>query len=60
MDIFEFIPIASFNKVLIFNSIDSKNVEMKSDWNTKTLSIKKEDLIDSIVLLKKTLKKKQK
>ena len=53
MNIFEFVPIDSADKVLVFNSIDSNNVEIKSDWTTKTIIVKKEDLINSIVLLKK-------
>ena len=60
MNIFEFVPIDSADKVLVFNSIDSNNVEIKSDWTTKTIIVKKEDLINSIVLLRRNFEKETK
>lgn len=52
MELFEFVPIDSIDKVLIITSVDSKNVKIISDWSNKTIIVKKEDLINSIKLLK--------
>ncbi len=52
MELFEFVPIDSIDKVLIITSIDSNNVKIISDWSNKTIIVKKEDLINSIKLLK--------
>ncbi len=52
MEFFEFVPIDSIDKVLIITSVDSKNVKIISDWSNKTIIVKKEDLINSIKLLK--------
>lgn len=52
MELFEFVPIDSIDKVLIITSVDSNNVKIISDWSNKTIIVKKEDLINSIKLLK--------
>ena len=59
-DVFEFVPIDSIDKVLIINDIDSKNVKIRSDWSNKEMIVKKEDLINTIELLKKKFEKETK
>lgn len=52
IDVFEFIPIDSVDKVLIIKTINSKYAKMMSDWSSKIIIVNKRDLINSIKLLK--------
>ena len=52
IDVFEFIPIDSVDKVLIIKTINSKYAKMMSDWSSKIIIVNKRDLINAIKLLK--------
>lgn len=60
MDVFEFVPIDSTDKVLIIHSLDSQNIKIESEWTDKTILVKKEDLINSIKSLKTHFENKTK
>ena len=52
LNIYEFIPIDSKDKVLIFKKIDSEKIEITSDWTNNIIVVKQDELLCSIKLLK--------
>lgn len=56
-NIYEFIPIDSEDRVLIFKRIDCENIEITSEWTNNRIVINKKELIDSIKLLKLNFEK---
>lgn len=52
LNIYEFTPIDTEDKVLIFKKIDSKKIEVTSEWTNNKIVVKQDELLNSIKLLK--------
>lgn len=58
LNIYEFIPIDTEDKVLIFKRIDSEKIEITSEWTNNKIIVKQDELLNSIKSLKMDFEKK--
>lgn len=55
--VYEFVPMDSEDRVLIFKNIDSDNVELTSEWTNNKIVVKQNEVLRSIELLKSNFEK---
>ena len=57
LNFYEFVPIDSQDKVLVFKKINSDSIEISSEWTNKNIVVKQEDIMKSIKQLRLSFEK---